>query len=63
MATIRCDKVNPICWAWIGEYGRRRKLERCKALERIIEEHMKFIALAHYEKVKRAPNVHKAKKK
>lgn len=63
MPTIRCDDINAIYWAWVGEYARRRKMDRCKALETIIEEHMKFTARAHTAKIKEAENAGKAKKK
>ena len=42
MVIVRCENINPIYWAWVAEYAKKRRIERCKALEMIIEEHMKF---------------------
>ncbi len=42
MVTVRCENINPIYWSWVVEYAQKRRIERCKALEMIIEEHMKF---------------------
>jgi len=49
MVTVRCEDINPISWAWVVEYAKKKRIERCKALEMIIEEHMKFTKKA-YEK-------------
>ena len=50
MVAVRCENVNPICWAWVTEYARKKRIERCKAMEQIIEEHMKFTK-REYEKL------------
>jgi len=42
MVIVRCENINPIYWTWVTEYAKRKKMERCKALEKIIEEHMRF---------------------
>jgi len=51
MVTVRCEDINPICWAWVIEYARKKRIEkRCKALEMIIEDHMKFTKRAYEKK-------------
>ena len=47
MVQINCPDVNTVCWAWVTEYARRRRIKRCKALENIIEEHIKFTKFAY----------------
>lgn len=47
MPAIRCDNVNPLLWAYVSEYSKKRRVGRCKGLEKIIEEHMRFAAMAH----------------
>lgn len=42
MPVIRCNDINAVHWAYVAEYARRRRVDRCKGLEMIIEEHMRF---------------------
>ena len=51
MVKVYCQNLNPVCWAWVTEYARRRRIKRCEALEKIIEQHIKFTMLAHEEKI------------
>lgn len=46
MPSIRCESFNELLWAYITDIAKIRKIRRCKALETVIEEHMKFMALA-----------------
>ena len=47
MVQVNCPNVNTVCWAWVTEYARRRRIKRCEALEKIIEEHIKFTKFVH----------------
>lgn len=51
MVVIRCENINPVFWAYVTEYARKKRVERCEALNSIIEEHMKFTAKAYEEKI------------
>jgi len=44
MVDVRCRDLDNDLWAYVAEYARLRKMSRCKALEEIILEHMKFIS-------------------
>ena len=59
MPSIRCDSFNDLLWAYITDIAKIRKISRCKALETVIEEHMKFMAL---EQQRRGRKVGKKKK-
>ena len=50
MPSIRCESFNELLWAYITDIAKIRKVSRCKALEKVIEEHMKFMALAQQAK-------------
>ncbi len=62
MVTVRCENINPNYWAWVVEYARKKRVERCKALEMIIKDHMQFTKQA-YEKALREGSLGKKKKK
>lgn len=55
MVIVRCENINPIYWAWVVEYARKKRIERCKALEMIIEDHMKFTKKAYEKKLEEKP--------
>ena len=44
MVDVRCRHLDNDLWAYVAEYARLKKMTRCKALEQIIMEHMKFIS-------------------
>ena len=44
MPTVRCESFNDLLWRYVAEIARLRKIPRCDALQRIVEEHMKFMA-------------------
>ena len=46
MPSVRCEKFNDRLWTYVSEIAKIRKIGRCKALEKVVEEHMKFMALA-----------------
>ncbi|MGI0086812.1 MAG: hypothetical protein ACREBI_02480 [Nitrosotalea sp.] len=50
MPNIRCDSFNDLLWAYVTDIAKIRKISRCKALATVIEEHMKFMALAQQKK-------------
>ena len=62
MVKVYCQDLNPVCWAWVTEYARRRRIKRCEALEKIIEQHIKFTMLAHEEKMGEKNTKKKTKK-
>jgi len=43
--SVRCESFNDLLWTYVAEIAKIKKISRCKALESIIEEHMKFMAL------------------
>ena len=51
MVKVYCQELNPVCWAWVTEYARRRRIKRCEALEKIIEQHIKFTKLVYEKKI------------
>ena len=61
MVTVRCENINPIYWSWVVEYARKKRVERRKALEMIIQDHMKFTKKA-YEKAVEEGSFGKKKK-
>jgi len=62
MVKVYCQELNPVCWAWVTEYARRRRIKRCEALEKVIEEHIRFTKLMHEMKTSEE-NLGKKKKK
>lgn len=62
MVKVYCQDLNPVCWAWVTEYARRSGIKRCEALQKIIEEHIRFTKLA-YERVMNEGDLDKKKKK
>ena len=47
MVDVRCREFENDLWMYVAEYARLRRMSRCKALEHIILEHMKFIHTEH----------------
>ena len=47
MVSVRCDDIDPIYWSWVVEYAKKKRIERCKALEMIIKDHMRFTKMAY----------------
>jgi len=50
MPSIRCESFNDLLWAYVADIARIRKISRCNALETVIEEHMKFMALEQHRR-------------
>ncbi len=46
MVDVRCPGFNDVVWSYVAEYAVRRRVSRCKALEEIVIDHMKFIKWA-----------------
>ena len=44
MVDVRCRELDSTLWSYVAENARLRKISRCEALEKIIEEHMRFLA-------------------
>jgi hypothetical protein len=57
MPVIRCENINSIHWAYVTEYAKKRRLSRCDALEKIIEEHIRFTAREHERRYPGSNNV------
>ena len=47
MVDVRCREFDNALWTYVTEYARLRRMSRCKALENIILEQMKFIHIEH----------------
>lgn len=60
MPSVRCEKFNDLLWTYVTEIAKRRKISRCQALERVVEEHMRFMAL---EQERRNQEIAEKKKK
>ena len=45
MPSVRCESFNDLLWTYVTEIAKRRKISRCKAMENVVTEHMKFMAL------------------
>lgn len=46
MVDVRCMDFNDVVWSYVTEYALRSRLSRCKALEQIVVDHMKFVKWA-----------------
>ena len=53
MPSVRCENFNDLLWTYVSEIAKIRKIPRCKALEKVVQEHMQFMAL---EQEKRGKN-------
>lgn len=53
MPSVRCELFNDLLWTYVAEVAKRRKMARCKALEKIVEEHIRFMADIELQKEKR----------
>ncbi|MGQ0791734.1 MAG: hypothetical protein ACT4NJ_05875 [Nitrosopumilaceae archaeon] len=49
MPSVRCESFNDLLWTYVTETARLRKINRCEALQKIVEEHMKFMAMKQQE--------------
>ena len=57
MVDIRCRNFNGTLWAYVAENARLRKITRCEALEKIVEEHMRIFAERQMEQLGRSEEV------
>ena len=46
MVDVRCPGFNDVVWSYVAEYAVRKRVSRCKALEQIVIDHMKFFKWA-----------------
>ncbi len=46
MVDVRCPGLNDVVWSYVAEYAVRKRVSRCKALEQIVVDHMKFVKWA-----------------
>ena len=60
MPSVRCENFNDLLWTYISEIAKIRKIPRCKALEKVVDEHMQFMAL---EQERRDQNSKKKKRR
>ena len=51
MPSVRCENFNDLLWTYVSEIAKMRKISRCKALEKVVEEHMRFMALEQQRKM------------
>lgn len=59
MVDVRCKDFNDILWAYVVENANRRGTTRCKALQEIVKEHMKFLVEAQKERMERIESAEK----
>jgi len=45
MVDVRCSGFKDVVWSYVAEYASRKNIPRCEALENIVIEHMKFVAM------------------
>ena len=57
MVDVRCRELDDDLWTYVAEYARIKKMSRCKALEQIITEHMKFVYREHKARLDGYENV------
>jgi predicted DNA-binding ribbon-helix-helix protein len=62
MPSVRCELFDDLLWTYVAEVAKRRKMTRCKALEKIVEEHIRFMAEIELQK-KSDKTIHDKKKK
>ena len=53
MPSVRCENFNDLLWTYVSEVAKIRRISRCKALEKVVEEHMKFMALEQEKRSKK----------
>jgi hypothetical protein len=46
MVDVRCPDFNDAVWSYVAEYAIRKGISRCKAIEQIVVDHMKFLKWA-----------------
>ena len=44
MPSVRCESFDDLLWTYVAEVAKRRKIGRCEALQKIVEEHIRFMA-------------------
>ena len=59
---VRCNSFNPVLWQYVADYARLGKFSRCDALQRIVQEHMRVVALEYQEILGKKKRGKKAKK-
>ncbi|MCV0410761.1 hypothetical protein [Nitrosopumilus sp.] len=62
MVRVNCSDINQVCWAWVSEYAKRKRIKRCEALEKIIEDHIRFTNFIHETKTREEEDGKKKKK-
>ena len=62
LVDVRCKNFNDILWAYVVENANRRGITRCKALQEIVKEHMKFLVDAQKERMEYVESAKKEKK-
>ena len=50
MPSVRCESFDDLLWTYVTEIARLKKIGRCEALQRVVEEHMKFMAMKQQER-------------
>ena len=50
MVDVRCREFDDVVWGYVAENAKLRGITRCKALEEIVKEHMKFVAEVQIER-------------
>lgn len=50
MPSVRCEAFDDLLWTYVAEVAKRHKIGRCEALQKIVEEHIRFMADAEVSK-------------
>lgn len=61
MVDVRCKNFNDVLWTYVVENANRRGITRCKALQEIVREHMKFLVAAQKERMERVESAEKGR--
>jgi len=52
MPSVRCENFDDLLWTYVSEIAKIRRVSRCKALQNVVEEHMRFMALEEQRRKK-----------
>lgn len=62
MPVVRCNSFDPLLWQYVSDNAKLRKIGRCEALQKIVQEHMRFVAM-EYQKLEVEKGAKKKTKK
>ena len=62
MPVVRCNSFDPVLWQYVADNARLRKIGRCEALQAIVKEHMRFVAIEYQKRIEEKKVAKKTKK-